>query len=483
MSLKTRIRARSGALALLTAASLAACATNPVTGKPQLALISEGQEIEMGRQGAQEVQQSIGLVQDAALQEYVQRIGARLAARSQRPALPWTFRVVDDPTPNAFALPGGFIFVTRGLMNTMTSEAELASVVGHEIGHVTARHQVTQISRAQLAQLGLGIGSIFVPAVQQLGNVAGAGLNLLFLHYSRDAENQADALGFQYALNERYDIREMPLVFQALQRIGEREQQSPLPSWLQTHPEPAARIRTTEARIAAMSPQPTGLVANRAEYLQRINGLVYGENPRNGYFQGSVFLHPDLRFRVAFPQGWRTQNLPQAVVAASPQQDAMIQLMLAQQGSPEQAAQQFFSQQGLQAGQVTRESVNGLPAVAGYFQAQTQQGVIQGLAVFVSYAGRTYQILGYAPAQRFGYYEGVFRQSLGTFGPLNDPQALAVRPNVVRLVRLDRTMPLAEFNQRYPSVVPLEELVIINQVQAANTPIPAGTLVKQVVRS
>ncbi|MBV9772770.1 MAG: M48 family metalloprotease, partial [Gemmatimonadetes bacterium] len=455
MSLRSRIRA--AALATLAAASLGACATNPVTGRPQLALVSEAQEIEMGRQGAQEAQQSIGLVEDQALQDYVQRVGARLAARSERPGLPWTFRVVDDPSPNAFALPGGFVFVTRGLMDVMGSEAQLATVVGHEIGHVTARHSVTQISRAQLAQLGLGIGSVFVPAVQQLGNLAGTGLNLLFLHYSRDAENQADDLGFRYALAENYDVRQMPQVFASLQRVGELEQQSSLPSWLESHPDPQSRIVRTQQRIAALNRPLEGTTVARDEYLRRVDGLVYGENPRNGYFQGSTFLHPELRFRLVFPQGWKTQNLPQAVVAVSPQQDAVIQLTLAPQGNADVAAQQFFSQQGLQAGQVSRETVNGLPAVAGYFQGQTQQGVVQGVAAFVSYGGRTYQIVSYAPAQRFGAYQGVFQQSLGTFGPLTDPQALAVRPNVVRLVRLDRTMTLAQFNQRYPSVVPIAE--------------------------
>jgi len=121
---------------------VAACATNPVTGKRELSLVSEQQEIQMGQEGAQQVAQEIGLINDQALQQYVQGIGAAIAAKSERPNLPWTFRVVDDPSPNAFALPGGFIFVTRGLLGLMNNEAELASVVGHEIGHVTARHSV-----------------------------------------------------------------------------------------------------------------------------------------------------------------------------------------------------------------------------------------------------------------------------------------------------------------------------------------------------
>src|SRR3982751_2989188 len=159
---------------------VAACATNPVTGKRELSLVSEQQEIQMGQEGAQQVAQEIGLINDQALQNYLQGVGAAIAAKSERPNLPWTFRVVDDPTPNAFALPGGYIFVTRGLLGMMTSEAELASVLGHEIGHVTAKHQVTMISRAQLAQIGLGLGSVLLPQLQNLGGLANTGLQLLF---------------------------------------------------------------------------------------------------------------------------------------------------------------------------------------------------------------------------------------------------------------------------------------------------------------
>jgi len=366
----------------LAAAPLAGCARNPVTGERQLSLISEEQEVALGRQSAQEVVQSIGLVADEALQQYVQRVGASLAAESERPGLPWTFRVVDDPTPNAFALPGGFIFVTRGLMNLMNSEAELASVLGHEIGHVTAKHSVTQISRAQLAQVGLGIGAVLLPDLAPAANIAGAGLQLLFLKYGRDAERQADELGFKYALAENYDVREMADVFAALQRAGRASGQSPLPSWLATHPDPGERIERTQARLAALDRPLTKLVSDRPEYLQHVDGLVYGQNPRNGFFEGSVFYHPELRFRIGFPDGWQMQNLAQAVIAASPQQDAVIQLTLSRQADPVAAARAFLSQQGVRAGATFQEPVNGIPAAGSYFEAATQQGVVQGNGTF-----------------------------------------------------------------------------------------------------
>jgi predicted Zn-dependent protease len=464
-----------------TALALAACATNPVTGKRELSLVSEQQEIQMGQEGAQQVAQEIGLINDQALQNYLQNVGAALAAKSERPNLPWTFRAVDDPSPNAFALPGGYIFVTRGLLDLMNNEAELASVVGHEIGHVTARHSVQQMSQQQLAGLALGIGSILSPTVAQLGGAAQQGLGLLFLKYGRDDERQADDLGFRYALTQGYDVRYMDDVFRSLQRLGAANNQSPLPSWLSTHPGEAERIQTIDAKLAQLQPaQLANAKVNASEYLQRVNGLVYGANPRNGFFQGNTFYHPDLRFQISMPSGWQGQNLTQAVVAVSPQQDGIIQLTLAKGNSPEAAARAFLSQQGIQAGQASQQTVNGVPAVASTFQAQTEQGVIQGLAAFFTYNGATYQVLGYAPAQRYAAYDAVFRQSLGSFRPVTDPNVLNVQPNKVNVVTLQQSMTLAEFNQRNPSTIPLAELAIMNQVENPNTPIPAGTAVKQV---
>ncbi len=150
-------------LLALGAASAAGCAKNPVTGKRQLALISESQEVELGQQARAESVAALGLYDDPALQQYVSGLGMAIAKRSQRPELPWSFEVVDDASINAFALPGGPVFVTRGLLTHMNSEAELVAVLGHEVGHITARHAVNLISRQQLAQVGLGVGSILLP--------------------------------------------------------------------------------------------------------------------------------------------------------------------------------------------------------------------------------------------------------------------------------------------------------------------------------
>ena len=469
--------ALAGALVLASAG----CARNPVTGRNELSLVSEAQEIEMGKQSAQQVAQTIGYYDDPAAQAYVSQIGLKMAKASERPNLPWEFHVVNDASVNAFALPGGFIYVTRGLMTTINDEAELATVLGHEIGHVTNRHSVQQISKAQVAQLGLGLGSILSSDVARMAGLASQGLGVLFLKYSRDAENQADLAGFRYALNQNYDVREMANVFQTLDRESQASGGGRLPEWLATHPNPGTRIQNTQARLDTLQRDLSKTVINRDQYLQHVQNMTYGEDPRQGFFEGSTFYHPDLRFQITFPQGWQTQNGADAVMAGSPQQDAIMQLSLAGKAPPQQAAQQFLSQQGIKAGNTSTASVNGLPAASGYFQAESQQGSVEGLVTFISYNGQTYGLLGYTPAGKLTTYDKVFRQAIGSFGQLRNQAALAVTPAKVQLVKLPREMTLEQFNSQYPSSITIQELAIINELESAATVIPAGRTIKRVV--
>ena len=214
--------------------------------------------------------------------------------------------------------------------------------------------------------------------------------------------------------------------------------------------------------------------------MARIDGLMYGENPRNGYFESNRFLHPGLEFRLDLPQGWQVRNLAQAVVAGSPSKDAMIQMTLAE-GARQAAADAFFGQQGVTAGRVTRETVNGLGAIVGQFQAQTEQGALGGIAAFITHRDRTYRILAYTPVAKLPNYEGTFLRSINSFARLTDRAALARQPDRVAIVQLSQPMTLAQFNQRYPSVVPMQELAIINQVAGAGTMLPANFLAKRVV--
>jgi len=306
--------------------SLTACVRNPVTGKKQFSLVSTQDEIAIGKQGAEDVRQSIGLLDHPQAQQYVAAVGMPMARKSERAELPWSFQVVDDPAVNAFALPGGPIFATRGLLTHLNSEAELAAVLGHEIGHVTARHSANMITQSQLAQLGLGVGMILKPDLAEYGQLAAAGVQLLLLKHGRDAERQADELGFRYMVQAGYDPREMENVFATLGRVAEEGGSGQLPGWLSTHPNPEDRMEKARERVAQLGANVEGRKVGQAEYLRLLQGMVYGQNPRHGFFRGNLFLHPDLRFQLEFPQGWKTANQTQAVLGVSPQQDAIVGL-------------------------------------------------------------------------------------------------------------------------------------------------------------
>lgn len=464
--------------ATLAVGTAAGCAVNPVTGQRQLSLISESQEIQIGRDADQDISRSMGLYEDAELQRYVQELGARMARDSERPALPWTFRVIDDPVVNAFALPGGFVYVTRGILAHFSSEAELAGVLGHEIGHVTAKHGVNRVSQAQVAQLGLGIGSILAPDLGGAFEAASVGLSLLFLRHGRDAERQADDLGLDYMTSEGYDPREMAATFEMLARASGAEDGERLPGFLSTHPDPLERRDRIIGQIEAGA--VSGTRVERDAYLQRLSGMPFGENPREGFFRGSRFHHPDLQFRMDFPQGWRTLNQKEGVQAVSAEQDAVLVLTLATEPSAAQARDAFARQQGIATANARNEQVNGLPAARLDFQAQTQDGgTLQGTAAFIEHGGRVYRLLGYAPQARWSARGGAVNSAIGSFGRETDSAILAAQPARIELVRTPEAMTLETFHQRYPSTISIEELGNINRVRPGQ-PISQGTLMKRV---
>lgn len=471
------------ALAAMMACSLvvASCSTNPATGKRQVAFIGEEQEIAMGREADQQIIQSLGLYQDQEMQAYVNRLGQQLARDSERPNLPWTFRVVDDPVVNAMALPGGFIYVTRGLMSHLTSEAELVSVLGHEIGHVTGRHSVEQMSKAQIAQIGMVAGMILKPELAQYGDIAQTGLSLMFMKYGRDDEREADDLGLRYMIRKNYDPRQMPEVFETLARVSQQQGAGRIPGWLSTHPTPENRIQRIEQHLAELKVDTSNLTVGRERYLQNIDNVVFGQNPREGYFRGNEFIQPELAFSIRFPQGWQVQNQKQAVGAISPNQDAVVVLTLSGRRSPQEAAQEFFSQQGVQRGQALRADLGGLPAVAHVFGVQRGQGSnLMGLAAFVEHQDKVYQVLGYTSESGWRRYEDELSGSLASFERVTDRRLLDVQPKRLDVVSIPSAMSLEEFARRYPSTVDLQTLAIINHVDTS-TRFPAGTEVKRVV--
>lgn len=315
---------------------LGACATNPVSGQREVALMSEQQEIAIGRDMAPKVLQAYGKYENDALQAYVQGVGEKLAAVSHRPNLVYRFTVVDSTEVNAFALPGGYIYITRGLLAYLGSEAELAGVLGHEIGHVTARHAVRQYTAATAAQLGLTLGGIFVPGMGSnvAQNVVGVLGQAMLSGYGREHELESDSLGAEYLARTGYDPQAILGVLRALKAQGdyataqakaEGRQPQTYHGLFASHPDEDTRLKevlTKASFLAPDTPAPDG----RDAYLKHLDGMVYGDSAAQGIRREHRFYHRELDFALQFPAGWRLDNRPDRLLAIAPGGKAQAQL-------------------------------------------------------------------------------------------------------------------------------------------------------------
>ncbi|MEO6068753.1 MAG: M48 family metalloprotease [Gemmatimonadota bacterium] len=459
--------------------AIAACAMNPVTGRNEFSLVSESQEIAMGRQGKADVEHSIGVYTDQGFNAYLTDLGTLIARTTERPGLPWSFQIADQPVVNAFALPGGPVFLARGILPYFNSEAELISVLGHEMGHIAARHSAQQITRSQLAGLGLGVASIVDARLAKIAGVAEAGLGILFLKYSRDNEAQADALGFRYGVAGGWDMREGTNMFNTLSRVSGDPSQR-LPEWQSSHPAPEGRAEHNDERVRAAEAAGTRFDALRVDrngYLRRLAGLVYGEDPRQGYFEGTTFYHPALRLRFAFPDGWKTQNGTDAVAGMSPAQDAIVVFSGTGTESPQATGRKFAAQEGLTPGQGQALTINGLTAWTMLFSASTEQGVVAGRATWVALDGTTYLILGYSPQAKASANDAAFLSVARSLARLTDAAKINVVPKRVYIVQLRTAQTIVEAGRANGGTLPNEELAAVNGVRTDQV-LAVGTLVK-----
>ena len=431
---------RPGATAALIL-TIAACATNPATGKKEFSLMSEAQEIELGKNMDGEIRREMGVYEDAELQRYVESVGMRLARASQRPNLPWHFTVVDEPAINAFALPGGYIYLTRGILPFLHDETQLAGVLGHEIGHVTARHSAQQYTKATTAGIGVQLLSIFVPEARPFQNLTETALGVLFLKHGRDDELQADRLGVDYTAKTGWDPRGVGGMLRTLARIDEASgSRRGVPNWLSTHPAPADRVEKVQSYIAEAGVRPVGTsgtaTADAGGFLRRVDGLVFGDSPSQGVVRGNTFLHPDLRLSIAFPQGWEIQNSKQQVLAKAPDRNdfMLLQLVPNPSGSIEQLARGSMANAGFQQVNGNRVNVNGLDAYVGTYQGQLEGlGNVVTLAAHIVHERNVYLFAGLAPPEEYQGVQRQFSQSIQSFRELSRQDAANIRPNRVDL--------------------------------------------------
>ena len=486
-------RRRSGCCrllaALLLAAAAASCATNPVTGSRELVFMSESQEAELGQQADAQIRSEMGVYDDAALQEYITSVGRRLAAVSHRPDLPWQFTVIDSPVVNAFAAPGGYIYLTRGLLAYLNDEAELAGVLGHEIGHVTARHSVQAYSRAAGAQMGLLLGQIFVPGMRPrygapgLGDAAGQGLGLLFLKFGRDDERQADRLGAEYAVASGWDPHGVGDMLTTLGRIADTTDRRGTPNWLATHPEPADRVvgvTGTVEGLLAETADPFALRVDRGGYLARIEGIVYGDNPEQGVVRGREFLHPALRFALEFPGGWEVHNGPEMVVAREPGQDRYMLLRIVEETGYDlqRTAERGMAGTGFVEVQGTTSEIDGLDAYVGtYTQDVSGVGPMIARVAFIRFGSSVYLLGAFADAAGYRLIERDVHDSIYSFRQLSRDEADRIRPNRVAIYRVVSGDTWQRIAQRIGAeIVPAATLAIMNGFPVNEQPLPGDTI-------
>ncbi len=468
------------------------CAINPVTGKSQVMLMSEAQEIQMGKEYDPQVVATFGEFRNDALQSFVNAKSAEMGKISHRPNLSWHVKILDSPVVNAFAVPGGYVYFTRGILAQFNNEAELIGVLGHEMGHITARHTVSQQSKQQMGQLLLIGGMMASEKFAQYGEQAMQAMQVLFLKFSRDNERESDRLGVEYMTKVGYDGNKMADFFDVLNKMSMDDEEGGVPTFLSTHPNPVDRNTAVRKQTKAWqdSIKRTDWRVNSDSYLKMIDGLIYGEDPRQGYTEGNVFYHPELKFRFNYPAGWQLQNSPIQVAAAPKDGKAMIIFSMAQQKTPDEAAQATTKQYGLTVTDSKNITVNGLPAMAVLSKQSQQQDQAQSsgqqaaanqvLSFYISYGGQVYIFHGISTEADFKTYQPAIESALSSFAPLTDPAKLNVKPKkvIVRTVKNPGTLSQVLTSFGVPQDK-LKELALLNNLEL-NSAVPAGKLIKTI---
>lgn len=479
---------------LLVAAfiSLTACSRNPVTGKREIILMSKDQEIALGNESHPSVVSTMGIYEDAKLQAFINEKGKAMASISHRPDLPYQFFIVDSPVVNAFAVPGGYVYFTRGIMAHFNNGAEFAGVLGHEIGHITARHSAQQQTSQLFGTAGLILGSVLLDKTGQLTEAASQGLQLALLGYSRSHESESDGLGVEYSSKIGYDAKEMADFFGTIKRIQDNAGQA-IPEFQSTHPDPGNRqVRVKELATSYQQKNPGNYQVDRDSYLSMIEGIIVGEDPKQGFVENDMFYHPELKFQFPVPRGWVHQNAPtQFQMGPKDAKLAMI-LALAKGNTPDAAAQDFATTQKLTVLQSDKTTINGNPATVLITrqEPQQQQGQQQQQATaqlqisswFIQYGNAIYALHGLAQANDFTNALNTFRQVAGGFRALTDPNKLNRQPDRIRVKAAPRDGSFAEIMTALGMpATRLEELGTLNSVKAGDR-ITRGTLLKTIGR-
>ena len=473
---------RTPLLLMIAMLLVSSCAVNPVTGKKDFMLLSEQQEIALGRDSDPAIVASYGLYDNPQLQAFINTKGQEMAKISHRPTLDYEFKILDSPVVNAFALPGGYVYFTRGILAHFNNEAEFAGVLGHEIGHVTARHSARQYSKQMLFQVGFIAGMVISPEFASFGDVAQQGLGLLFLKFSRDNESESDQLGVEYSTKIGYDAHNMANFFNTLDRMR-GDDNGQIPTFMSTHPDPRDRYRTVGAMADEWAQQvdASALKTNRDAFLAMIDGLIYGEDPKQGFVENSIFYHPELKFQFPVPVSWQAANSPSQVQMAPKSGDALIIFSLAKESTLQAAAQATVEDNSLKVIDQKATTVNGFSALAMVSDQQNPQNpevVIRILSYFIQDGQYIYNFHGLTKEADYQTYAALFANTMKGYRRLNDPDKLNRQPERIQIKTVNQPGTLRSvLISNQVQLDRLEEVAVLNGLEL-DTPVSSGQKIK-----
>lgn len=465
---------------------IVSCSRNPVTGKRELMLMSESQEIALGKEADPSIVAEYGLYENPALQAFINDKGKQMAAISHRSNLPFTFKILDSPVVNAFAIPG-YVYFTRGIMAHFNNEAEFAGVLGHEIGHITARHTASQQSKQMLAQIALIGGMIASKDFAQYGDLANTGLGLLFLKFGRDDESQSDKLGVEYSSKIGYNSDEMADFFLTLKKMSGGA--GSIPSFLSTHPDPEDRYNKVKQYSEEIHTKNNidhaTLKINKESYLKMIDGIIYGEDPKQGYVENNSFYHPELLFYFNIPQGWQTVNSPSQVQMGPSDGKAIMFMQLEAGNDLNQATNNVIQRNKITVQDKANINVNGNSAVALYGTVQEtdpnsgQAGPLLKLMCYlIQYNGAIYKITGLTKNEDFNSYFNAFQTTMKSFAKLTDSGKINKMPERIKIVNVKKNgtlqQALSDFGMKSDK---MNALSLLNGIEL-NATVKSGDMIK-----
>ena len=457
---------------------LGGCATNPVSGGKDFVMMSESQEIALGRSADAEIRKQYKVYANSALQDYVNRVGQKLSQHSHRPNISYRFTVLDSPEINAFALPGGYVYITRGILAYLNSEAEMAAVLGHEVGHVTARHGVRQQSAAQAANIGISIAAIFIPELntqlgQDLSNLFGGAL---LSGYGREHELESDRLGAQYLARTTYDPQAMIRVVGVLKNqelfdaeIAKQEGREPrrYHGTFATHPDNDTRLQQVVGEAKGLTvPNPA---EGRDEFLKMTEGLVFGDSIEEGIVRDNRFTHRDLGFAITFPPEWSVKNSPTQLYAISPAGDAALQLKV--DGKPSGTPAEYIRRALGGSASLETLKIENLNAAIG-----NNNKVLLGI---VYHEGKAFIIQGNAKSnETLAARRETMRDAIRSFHVLSAGEKKAIKPLLIRVVTAKQGDTYAKLAQRSPLGKNAENHLRLMNAQYPKGELAAGQRVK-----